>query len=696
MNPTILTYNDIEYVINNYISNLQIVKNNKKIEYYNIPCAFDIETTSTMYDEGKTAFMYCWQMCINGAIIFGRRWSEWLYVLNKLHTCLNLSENRILIVYVHNLSFEFQFIRKRITWLSVFSLDTREPVKALSVYGIEFRCSYKLSGYSLAKLGENLHTYKINKMVGDLDYHVVRTEKTPLTIDEIHYCINDVFVVCAFIQECIERDGDITKIPLTKTGYVRNACRKACLPSGKNNKHEYFKYCRLMNNLQLSADEYRQLKRAYSGGFTHANAFYSGMVCENVGSFDFTSSYPAVMVAEKYPMSKSEIVTIKSKKQFEMYLKNYCCLFDAEFFGIVATSINENSISFSKCWNVEKYVCNNGRIVSADHLCTTLTEQDYFILRRFYEWDKMKFGIFRIYHKSYLPKHLILSILSFYETKTKLKNVVGKEIEYLQGKENVNSVYGMMVTDICRDEIVYENNLWGESPPDIESAIDVYNKSKNRFLFYPWGVWVTAYARKNLFTGIYEFGNDYVYSDTDSIKSINYKNHLDYINQYNDEIKNRINKCLDYYSIPREMACPKTIKNIEKPLGVWDFECEYNRFKTLGAKRYMTEIDGKINITVSGLNKQVCVPYIVSQSKKMGISPFEFFNDDMYIPPKFTGKNTHTYIDDEQHCMITDCNNVSCEIYEMSCIHIGESDYHLSLAKQYIDYLTGVRDKKYV
>ena len=97
----------------------------------------------------------------------------------------------------------------------------------------------------------------------------------------------------------------------------------------------------------------------------------------------------------------------------------------------------------------------------------------------------------------------------------------------------LNSCYGMAVTDIVRPEIIYTDDWQDPLLPNLEKSIEDYNKSRSRFLFYPWGVWVTAYARRNLFTGICEFGSDYIYSDTDSIKVINISAHMDYINSYN-------------------------------------------------------------------------------------------------------------------------------------------------------------------
>lgn len=211
------------------------LKTNKGVSYFNIPCAFDIETSSitefSQLNNGitdKSAIMYVWQLSINGEYIMGRTWEDFKYVYNKLVEHFSLNEKQRLIIYVHNLSFEFQFMRKHFTWLKVFSLDKRKPIQAVTVDGIEFRCSYMLSGFSLAKLGDQLIKYKARKKTGDLDYSLLRHCKTPLTNKEIEYCIGDVEVVTNYIKECIENDGDITRIPLTKTGYVRNYCRNNC------------------------------------------------------------------------------------------------------------------------------------------------------------------------------------------------------------------------------------------------------------------------------------------------------------------------------------------------------------------------------------------------------------------------------------------------------------------------------------
>lgn len=694
------TPQDINTVLS-MIGDIEFINTNKKIEYANIPCSFDIESTSFYQSNEldlKVAIMYEWTLNLSGYTIIGRFWDDFIETLSAISEYYSLHSQKHLIIYVHNLGYDFQFIRKRISWESVFALDDREPVKAVSEYGIEFRCSYKLSGYSLSNLSKQLTKYKCRKMDGDLDYSILRNSLTPLTKQELQYCINDCMVVVCYIQELIERLGDITKIPLTKTGFVRKYCRDSCLYDGKthsNNIDKFNKYRNLMRSLTLDAFTYNQLKKAFQGGFTHCSALYSGDIIYNVDSFDFISSYPFVIVSEQFPMSKGEKYIIKNEEDFKNNLLTYCCVFDIEFFDLEPITIYENYISKSKCTELEDIQENNGRIVSAKHLKTTITEQDYFIIRKMYKWSKMKINNFIRFRKNYLPRDFVLAILKFYKDKTELKGIDEKIVEYSVAKENVNSCYGMMVTDICRDEIVYnDTDDWDKVKADIDKCIETYNKSVKRFLFYAWGIWVTAYARRNLFTGIFEFKDDYIYSDTDSIKVRNVSNHLDYIKEYNKAVRNKLEKAMEYHKIPIEMTRPKNKYGVEKELGIWEWETKdfkYTKFKSLGAKRYMLEQNNKIKLTVSGLNKNIATPYL---QKTYGEKIFDKFSENLYIPPKYTGKMTHTYIDEEREGYLKDYKGNIQYYHELSSVHLENADYTLSLNDAYVKYLLGVKLKE--
>ncbi len=676
------------------IDTFKVVRDRKKL-YYNLPMSFDIETSSFYEDKNgiiytneqykklnrntgrKKAIMYIWQFAICDNVIYGRTWNDFLFFIRKLHSYLDLNNNYI-IVYVHNLSYEFQFMCKWFKWVNVFADSERKPIKAETENHIIFKCSYRLSGYSLAVVADNLQTHKIKKLVGELDYNLIRNSKTPLNQNELEYCFNDVLIVTAYIQEQIDEWGNITKIPLTQTGKVRRLVRARCF---QNKKYKF-----LIEKLTIEKLEYLMLKNAFAGGFTHCNAMYTENKCTNVTSYDFTSSYPTVLIAEKYPMSKGMKVDCKSIEQLENLIKNYSVLVDLKFNKIESSFLWENIISVSKCRNLKNVLSNNGRVVKADCLTVTITDIDYLNIKDFYKWESVEIGAVYIYKRDYLPKEIIETILELYRAKTELKGVDGKEVEYLHSKELLNSIYGMCVTSIVHDNFTFNNSEWITTESNIDSELEIYNKDKNRFLFYQWGVWCTAYARNNLYTGIKECKSDYIYSDTDSIKILNAERHKEYFERYNKWILKKLETALNYHGLPLDSMKPKTIKGIEKPLGVWDFDGFYKEFKTLGAKRYIVNHDDNILITVCGLSKKSGKEYIAKQT-----NPFDFFNSGMYVDSEHTGKMTHTYIDYEIEGVITDYLGNDAYYNEKSFIHLEKTDYLLSLTKMYIDYYRGLQ-----
>lgn len=282
---------DIEKVLDTVVDRARDKVTWRKKQYFNIPCAFDIETTSTYLGGEKVAFMYVWTLNINGTTIIGRTWDEFEYCIDTIVSKLYINPDRIFVIYVHNLSYEMSFFQKRFMWEKVFSIDTRKPIYARDIRGIEFRCSYLLSGYKLAKVADNLQTFRIKKLVGDLDYYKVRHSGSYLSQKELRYVINDGRIVVAYIAEEIERNGNIAKIPLTKTGYVRQACRRNCFSKSHREKHGSV-YRKRIKSLTLTLDEYELQKDAFAGGFTHANPYYANKILHNVKSYDFTSSYP--------------------------------------------------------------------------------------------------------------------------------------------------------------------------------------------------------------------------------------------------------------------------------------------------------------------------------------------------------------------------------------------------------------------
>ena len=693
--------------------------------------SFDIETTSMRYGEEKVAFMYVWMLDIFGRTVIGRTWPEFIQTMNAISEYYGLKNiKRRMIVYVHNLAYEFSYIRKWFKWVKVFSLSRRKPLFAVTTTGIEFRCSYRLSGYKLEKIGEMM---KIEKL-GDFDYSKIRHSKTPLTPREYEYCIHDVKIVTAYIRQKIkEEHNNISEIPLTKTGYVRRYVRGKTI-HGSNRCF----YKAAIKELTLEVDEYLLAKRCFAGGFTHASYNKASKIQYNVTSFDFGSSYPTVLISEKYPMTKGKKIDNITRAQFEKYMEDEeCCIFTIELTNVQQTFKYEHYISRSRCDIAEGYVVDNGRIVSADRLVLNITSIDYNIIKQTYKFHLNRIGKFYIYQKYYLPTTFVQCILHFFELKTRLKGVAGSEIEYMWAKENLNALFGMAVTDIVREIINYDNDS-GWEPPDkpqhtrdkdfndktgwvdpdemtdeeykefVSNQLDKENNKKSRFLFYLWGVFCTAYARKNLWTGIFECKGDYIYSDTDSVKILNARKHTTYFDRYNKEITDKLITALDYHHIPHEAISPKNIKGESKHLGVWEFDGFYLEFKAIRAKSYMylSPEDKEYHYTIAGLPK--IDPEEKAKLREKGIikkdaidylkehgNPIKQFRYGMIIPAEYTQKLTHSYIDEPISLLVTDYKGIDYFVHELSATHLEPAEYHLSEAKLMEDLLNGAKPNVY-
>lgn len=715
----------LTHVLTNCGTNCLINKS-PQLQYYNIPCAFDIETSSwetieptleyVPHDDleiEKHACMYIWQFGMDCSVIYGRTWDEFFEFLHFLVDTLNLSRTKRLIIYVHNLSYEFQFIRKWVDWDKVFTTKRRRPLYAISG-GIEFRCSYFLSNYALSYIGDNLlYRYPMKKLTGSLDYSLLRGSETPLSPSELAYCINDVKVLNCYIRQKIEEEGSILSIPLTNTGYVRNYCREWCFGGDPNDEFitpeerekTKVEYHRLMKSLQISSpEEYYQMKRAFQGGFTHASAMFSGrelysnQLGSEIGSADLTSSYPYNIVSCYFPMSPFEYVgTVTDLDLFGIYLRNYCCMFNITFHDLKPKVLFENILSSSHCIIPKEATLslNNGRIVSCSECTTTITELDYFWLEKFYTWSSIEITELRISIRDYLPKDLILSVLNLYARKTSLKGVEEKHVEYMVSKNMINAAFGMMCTDIAHELYEYTDD-WLLLPPDIANQLESYNNSYNRFLFYGWGVWVTAHARDHLFQAIYEFQGDYVYSDTDSIKGLFFEEHSDFFKKYNDNVELSLARMCSHYNIPFSLCNPSTIKGEHKLIGVWEIERSYKRFKTCGAKRYIVQYadNDEISITVGGLGKKAGLDYLI-QTYQTPARIFAEFGEGMCIPRGHTGKQTLSYIDDADSGTFIDYLGNECHYNELSATHMKPARYYMSLLTEYKEFIEGLRHVEY-
>lgn len=618
-------------------------------EFINIPAAFDIETTQT--ETG--AYMYVWQMAIgwypeNYAILTGRTWDELKTTLQTLQAAVGRA---YLVVYVHNLSYEHSFMRRLIESIrrkdgtdEVFATANRKPIR-WKTDGIEWRCSSALSHESLEEVGKHLTKYRVEKASGDLDYHIPRNSKTPLTDTEWGYCYNDVLVVIAYIREKMEEHGDILEIPMTSTGEVRKDVRAYVL--GDSEVESY------VNDGFITLPMYNLLKNAYQGGYVHASPFHAGEVLHNVGSIDFTSSYPAVILLKKYPAGQADYLTgndairqaIRRNPQTGEPSPHWVAR--VRYHGLEwSHALPDCTLSVSKCVTDGKTVDVNGRIMySQTDVVTYVTEIDHFWIMRNYYSCGYEFEEAVTYPRSdFLPLKLREKVMEYYRKKTTLKGVAGSEQEYQQSKARLNSIYGMMVTALLRESFETVGGVWQEPKTATEKgkskSLKNQLKSHSRFLNYVSGVYVTAWARNNLFDGMENIGMDYIYSDTDSIKMLNPDKHWDYIARYNEQIRQA---SIEIYGIDeyyRSLA-PADIKGKRHPIGEWDYEGTYDTFKALRAKAYLTETAGEFNLTLAGCGKKSGTRYFSTLP-----DPWRAFNTSMTLPPDVVDKLIPSHFDE--------------------------------------------------
>jgi len=584
----------------------------KKITYFKTFMTFDIETTTVQPDVNNApeGFLYHWQMCIGGVVVYGRTWDDWLDLMHEISAWLELSEERRMVCYIHNAGYEFQFIRdflkEDLGGFEVFANKSRSPMYVFCGAGFEFRCSQKLTNMSLEKATENELGVVHIKAAGDLDYKKIRTSRTPLNKTEFGYCISDVVSLYELIERrLINEDDDLTSIPLTSTGYIRRECRNAT----RKDKHYRDK---VFKKQRMSADVYTLLKEAGRGGNTHANRFMSNRVWYDIDSYDVTSSYPYQQLTQLMPCTKfSYYGDVESEAELEELLAENACLFRVILTDVtIKKNVPIPYIPLAKLWRHGQGKFDNGRVLSIDWLCMTVTDIDWRIIRSQYDYSSLSISDFYIAKYGYMPECLRKQILHYFAMKTELKAKISKETDpearanyvylYNKMKNRLNSVFGMTYTDPVRASItINDSGDWVVKTPDIEESLEHFYKSRNSFLVYAHGVWTTARAREHLQKLIDIVGADNaIYVDTDSCKGIMDDDTKKRIEAENDKIR----------KLCEERGAYVDYEGKRYYLGVYDHETAdepYKEFKTLGAKKYCYTDSEGFHITISGVDKKI-------------------------------------------------------------------------------------------
>ena len=654
-----------------------------KVRYLNIPCAFDIEATNIYFkdsdgeiitDSRPFAYMYHWQFCLDDHVCFGRTWEEFQHLLYMLEANMNLSLERRLVIYVHNLSYEWTFMRKFIDYSEGFFKDEGNPLKIVTTGGIEFRCSYALSNMALSKFCENEEGVTHYKLIDTYDYDKIRTAVTTLTEEEQAYCYNDV----RGLSECIKsrlKHNTIANIPLTATGYVRKDLRE----SVRGDK----KYRETFHNNALTAELYRDFcRKAFRGGNTHANLDHVDQILYGVDSMDIGSSYPASMlINENYPQTAFHEIKVSTYLNMSAEQKRQRCFLieigfkELKFIGKHGVPY----IAFAKCnYYSPDHVFDNGRIIYAAFATMIITDVDLEIIKHDYKWEDVRIG--KIYSSMAAPlnENIRKVILSYFERKTLLRGDNEHFYEYNKKKANLNAGYGCMVMRIDQQEVKYDPTAdkYNLIEKPLEDILAEFYKSRNNFLSYQHGLWITANSRMRLQKMLWKVGGDVAYCDTDSIKFIG-----DHKKDFEEE-----NIILQQEAIDHGAFAYDKDGNIHY-MGVWEDDGHYERFKTLGAKKYIYEEINKktgkkeIHTTIAGVNKKKGAEYFT----KKGLEAFRIGEEI-----RNSGHLTAFYNDDDPHYITIK----GCKMLTASNVALVDNKYTIGDTTEYLDLLQKTLDNQ--
>ena len=571
----------------------------EKFDILDCICAFDIEAYNR--DDIRQAIMYIWQFQIDTEItVFGRTWQEFLELLQKIIPAL--PEKTTLPVYIHNASYEFQYIKGVYDFAKdeVFATDRRK-VLYFTMYEkrFEFRCSYRVSNMSLRDFTRKYHVK--HEKLSDFDYDVPRYWFTGLTVEEMRYCQNDVLGLVEAIRALlISEKENLLTVPLTSTGFIRKQLKKIVFENlGYNYAQPFYP----------SPELYKMLRQAFRGGDTHCNRYYVNDILYGLSSVDRSSSYPEVLCNGEYPIEP--FTKIEQKVSIEyieklITVRNRAILMEVELSNVKLKNRFWGSpyLTKDKSYNIVNPCVYNGRILSADALTCCITEIDYKIIKETYDFNIDVLSWYKA-PKGKLPRCIVDFIIKQYKLKTELKGLDGEfnQTLYMKSKNRLNGIYGLFATAPIKETIEYlaEDRDFHYDMETTEEALFERCK-KSYWLPYQFGVYTTALARFELYRGVklasakqdnLQDFSDYVYSDTDSVK---YIGDVDF-SEYNAE---KIRQSSESGAFAADS------KGMIHYMGVYEVESNhgYEAFKSCGSKKYAYIEKGTLHVTIAGVDKR--------------------------------------------------------------------------------------------
>ena len=607
-----------------------------------VPCGFDIEATRQ--------YMYLWTCSVKYLTVVGYTWEEYKKLLSMFKEALDLgiktkvikhrngeaedknSAPYTLPIFIHNLKYEYSFMKNEFSFENVFFIDKgkRNPLYLFDGYFV-YVDSYKIYP---KKLEDVAKAYCATQKTHDLDYSIERNtdDAKKLSQLELEYCIKDTRILVELAEFTFNKYFiPYGRLPLTQNQIIKLVIKDFHDRLPKEEKEAVDKWLRSQT---LTQDQYLFIRdEGFRGGYCASS---QREIKGDVLYGDETSAYCSAIVHGHYPVSayRTPKFEIKTEDDINYFLGKKCFQAKIKFFNL--RSKGDKLVKYESRSNVTWCLPDgsypktkedfdiarksirttvSGKIWKAACIEASLTDIDWEIYNKVYEWDRIEVKRFEVATIGELPDYIKQVAFALYGTKASLKKAGIKGPEYQSAKTLVSNVFGCMVQQLSKELVEGDEDTW-------------LAKMLGSLIKPQWGVYVSANARKVLIDTILELGVDtWAYSDTDSFYADKTTKALEIVEKYNNTQKCKNIQVCERYGLK---------KSVYDDLGCWDDDNkDIIHFKTLGSKCYLymtTDEEDPFKLVMSGVPEQYFWDaYDKTHKKRTEKDVFKFFEKDTEI-----------------------------------------------------------------
>lgn len=579
------------------------IKNLVKLERQDLPIILELFVSNYISSTSSECcgIPYYFGLNVYGECYYGREFTDLIDALDRIST---IGED--IIIYSFDLRYLYGYFDSVDLKCKSFETNSGRLIK-FECENFIFKSIRSLSG---AHSFEQFNDLVLSRM--DLEYErAIKTSETKLKRTEyrrMEKCLEKEY---NYILRTAEEEGGLSNIPLTLSGLVKKKLKSSCLGSTDKSRRVYqkklgyFDYKDGADTLPLrTVEHFNFMRKCFSGGFVGYNIGYKDCTMNNVGCFDFTSSYVARLCMYKYPMEFVTSYTNVDDDYASYLLNKFWCACCIDLRGLRSKSackplkiseliddrrpeLGVRSISLADSLNV---VEEDGFVVSADFIRVFVTNSDLDYLSWFYDWDDVSYNVIEAYNADYLPEEYIRVVLQLFKDKSLNKKNPDNFIE-TRSKAMLNITWGLFVS-----------GFYGHTDEELQKTIDDYDSFRGSFgdrcSAYQWGIACTSYARRDLLNIVKVLGDDWLYSDTDSVYFILKDEYLEFINRFNDWTTAALLR--NPYLTEEDICVKSNFCNKYYNLGHLICDGEYEKFKFLKNKTYLKYNKEGYKLCISG------------------------------------------------------------------------------------------------